>query len=463
MTWIKLWNRKHSVQHNYFGRQIYLMNNPYYRLRNTITISTGKGKADFYADEREWRRLMVRLAREAEHPDYLAYTLARFRRDRAFIRHVARRLANPTRLRRMHPSEMLRRYRLLECAHLRYTYFFWTPWALNQITVPRFERQLRRRFPGDATALFTAITSPSRSSTMDRLIDALLEAKARGRLRRDLPRLAARYAWLRVYSLNDQPFTHAQLAALIGHARNPKLELLDRRARRRRNRRQFRTALEQLRPFPGLARTANILHLFAWLRTERVDVWRKILWQIQPFYRELERRIGLSRGLGPQLTYPEVVEFLRFGRPPRNVRPNVLMYLHEGQLDLIRDPVVARRIVRRLIRATPTSARSLTGMIANPGRARGRVRIVMVPEDCRTVRRGDILVSNMTHPDYLPGMVRAAAIVTDEGGISSHAAIVARELNKPCIIGTKIATQVFKDGDVVEVDADRGIVRRVVA
>jgi pyruvate,water dikinase len=65
----------------------------------------------------------------------------------------------------------------------------------------------------------------------------------------------------------------------------------------------------------------------------------------------------------------------------------------------------------------------------------------------------------MTVPDLVSAMKRAAAIVTDEGGVTCHAAIISRELKKPCIIGTKVATKVFKDGDLVEVDANKGIVR----
>lgn len=74
---------------------------------------------------------------------------------------------------------------------------------------------------------------------------------------------------------------------------------------------------------------------------------------------------------------------------------------------------------------------------------------------------GDVLVTCMTTPDFLSIMKKSAAFVTDEGGITCHAAIVARELKKPCIIGTKIATQVLHDGDEVEVDAEKGIVRVV--
>ena len=75
------------------------------------------------------------------------------------------------------------------------------------------------------------------------------------------------------------------------------------------------------------------------------------------------------------------------------------------------------------------------------------------------MKSGDIIVTTMTTPDYLMAMKMAAAIVTEEGGLTSHAAIIARELGIPCIIGTKIATQVFKNGDMVEVDAEKGVVR----
>lgn len=72
--------------------------------------------------------------------------------------------------------------------------------------------------------------------------------------------------------------------------------------------------------------------------------------------------------------------------------------------------------------------------------------------------KNNILVCRSTTPDYLPLIHKSSAIVTDEGGVLSHASIISRELRKPCVIGTKIATQVLKDGDEVEVDADKGIV-----
>ncbi|MEK7556393.1 MAG: PEP-utilizing enzyme [Patescibacteria group bacterium] len=102
---------------------------------------------------------------------------------------------------------------------------------------------------------------------------------------------------------------------------------------------------------------------------------------------------------------------------------------------------------------------TLKGQPAYSGFVKGKVRILKRKDQVSSVQEGEIIVSPMTTPDYLPGMKKAAAFVTDEGGIMCHAAITARELKKPCVVGTKFATQVLKDGDEVEVDADNGVVR----
>lgn len=101
----------------------------------------------------------------------------------------------------------------------------------------------------------------------------------------------------------------------------------------------------------------------------------------------------------------------------------------------------------------------LKGQVACPGKVRGEVQILMRAEEVPNFVPGRILVSSMTVPTFLPAMHKASAFVTDEGGITCHAAIVAREMKKPCVIGTKIATKVLKNGDMVEVDADNGVVK----
>ncbi len=106
-----------------------------------------------------------------------------------------------------------------------------------------------------------------------------------------------------------------------------------------------------------------------------------------------------------------------------------------------------------------TTIKEFTGQRACKGYAKGKVRIATTPSQAHLLEEGEILVCPMTNPDYVPAMRRSAAIITDEGGLLSHAAIMSREFGKPCVIATKIATQLLKTGDVVEVDADNGIVR----
>ena len=103
--------------------------------------------------------------------------------------------------------------------------------------------------------------------------------------------------------------------------------------------------------------------------------------------------------------------------------------------------------------------KKFNGTIACPGLIKARVKIVYSFDELDKVKFGDILVTHMTSPRFMSAIKICSTIITDEGGITCHAAIVSRELGVPCIVGTKIATKVLRDGDLVEVDADNGVVR----
>jgi phosphoenolpyruvate synthase/pyruvate phosphate dikinase len=102
--------------------------------------------------------------------------------------------------------------------------------------------------------------------------------------------------------------------------------------------------------------------------------------------------------------------------------------------------------------------KELTGMTASAGTVTGIVKVCRNIKSLDKVEEGDILVASMTRPEYVPAMRKAAAIITDEGGITCHAAIVARELGIPCIIGTKIATKILKDNDLIEIKGNHGLI-----
>lgn len=94
---------------------------------------------------------------------------------------------------------------------------------------------------------------------------------------------------------------------------------------------------------------------------------------------------------------------------------------------------------------------------------KGKVRIIHTVNDAKKLLPGEILVASMTDPRFLFAMKKAAGIITDEGGITCHAAIVSRELKIPCIVGTKIATQLLKDRNMVELDTKNGVIKKIEA
>ncbi|MBW2966991.1 hypothetical protein KY362_00745 [Candidatus Woesearchaeota archaeon] len=138
---------------------------------------------------------------------------------------------------------------------------------------------------------------------------------------------------------------------------------------------------------------------------------------------------------------------------------------HVNQVTETEDRIYTGQEAKEFLQRVPfkkvTAQEEVKGFVAFPGNVRGKVKIVNVKEDIPQMEEGNILVSISTNPDLLPAMKKAAAIVTDVGGITCHAAIVSRELKIPCVVGTNSATSSFKDGDFVEVDAKKGIVRKV--
>ncbi|MFA6035925.1 MAG: phosphoenolpyruvate synthase [Candidatus Micrarchaeia archaeon] len=109
-------------------------------------------------------------------------------------------------------------------------------------------------------------------------------------------------------------------------------------------------------------------------------------------------------------------------------------------------------------KSASTAKQIVRGLAASPGTASGPVRLIPSAKDINRMKDGEVLVTDMTTPDFVPAMKKAVAIVTNAGGMTAHAAIVSREMGIPCIVGSKTATSVLKDGMVVTVDANVGIV-----
>ncbi|MBI4994793.1 hypothetical protein HZC21_04095 [Candidatus Peregrinibacteria bacterium] len=184
------------------------------------------------------------------------------------------------------------------------------------------------------------------------------------------------------------------------------------------------------------------------------------------FLQEIARRTGYKTEELKYFVYPELAGLLdgktTVSRTEAQARKRGCLFYHKGYKYEVLTGAQAEKFKKEIFdKALDTEVDDFRGMPASRGRVRGRVKVVMSVKELDKIEQGDILVAVMTRPDYIAGIKRAAAIVTNEGGVTCHAAIVSRELGIPCVIGTKIATRVLKDGDLVEVNANHGVVTKV--
>lgn len=179
---------------------------------------------------------------------------------------------------------------------------------------------------------------------------------------------------------------------------------------------------------------------------------------------EIAKRLRLTRYQVQFMLMGEVKEALLHDKNYKSIlqkRMIECILYTEKNFETIYTGQQAKRLSKRFKKFTDTTLAEFSGQTAQPGYAKGIVKKIFRAKDMGKMNKGDILVSVATDPDIIQAMRKAAAIITEQGGITSHAAIVSRELGIPCVIGTKIATRVLKDGDRVEVDATNGIIRKI--
>ena len=210
---------------------------------------------------------------------------------------------------------------------------------------------------------------------------------------------------------------------------------------------------------------SKLIEQIIYLKAFRVDASWAFYWALEPIFEKLARKFNISFK-EVQFLFPyEMIDGLG-GKPiEKNLgkeRKELSAFLiKDGKFEEYRleDAKIYADFFKKLESVSLGEVQELKGSCGSPGFAKGNVKLVETSKDMEKMNDGDVLVSHMTNPSLVPAMKKASAIVADIGGITSHAAIVARELKKPCIIGTKIATKVLKDGDFVEVYADEGIVK----
>ncbi len=205
----------------------------------------------------------------------------------------------------------------------------------------------------------------------------------------------------------------------------------------------------------------------AFLKIKRMDASYYFYFMLEKVLREMAKRKNVSLNQIRALDLGQIIEFFlgnKFSQKELNDQFNASIVIYENSKRV--KELVGKEAVQEFQKILQDARKvekksELRGMPTFPGKVVGKARIILTVKESGKMQEGDILISQATSPDMVPIMKIAGAILTDVGGITCHAAIVSREMRKPCIIGLKTATKNFSDGDLLEVNANHGIVKKV--
>ncbi len=206
----------------------------------------------------------------------------------------------------------------------------------------------------------------------------------------------------------------------------------------------------------------RVIARFAETKYQRKENFTHAHYEYHPVLSEIAKRLDLSLGEVRLLTPQETEEALLKGKlPDVSERTTLCAFVHKKGITQALGKKDAHAWEKVLPKIDVSKNEEIIGQCACPGYAKGRAVIVNTEKDVHKLKPGDVLFSYATAPELMSAIRNASAIVTDRGGVTCHAAIVSRELNLPCVIGTKIGTAWVREGQTIEVDASKGLVRRM--
>ncbi len=324
------------------------------------------------------------------------------------------------------------------------------------------------------SAVFSTLSTPLQKTFAARQEEELLElavkAKSGKNVEKELEVHYNKYCWLSYMYLGPAwPKAHFENELkLLSEKSLPELQetLKQKRDFFVNLKKQQENLMGQL-DFDDLHRKyVRLAQSFIYTKAFRKDTIYNGFWSLEPLFKECARRLGISLKQLRLLMSWELPEAIRNGNcdvNELNARYNYRVFHYDGKTKTILFGEAAKKLFSSLEfeKIDVNSMHEIKGDCACPGSAEGVVKVINLASEMHKMKEGDVLVSMATTPDIVPAMKKASAIVTDMGGITCHAAIVSRELNIPCVIGTKIATKALRDGDKISVDATAGIVKKL--
>jgi phosphohistidine swiveling domain-containing protein len=341
---------------------------------------------------------------------------------------------------------------------VRYTSYVWTLFHVNELLNPETEKFLDSKAKDfDSTDDFgrfvNYVASPTKKSSILKLNEELLEIK-RNHSEEKLQEICERYVWVPCLDLHHPPWDVKHLRDYYDTHTFSDAPLPD------------DSIMDSIKLDEAELRLVRISKKMAYAKDFRDEYRRRGVYRSRFLLGEIGRRMGIDPELVSFVSSKEIRDFLTTGQaPPKEIvaerADGFMMFREDGKLVVATGKDMERYASQLGFQKDEGMDKEVKGTIGSKGKVTGKVKIVLVEEDLAKIDPGDVLVALTTNPTYTPAMAKAMAFVTDQGGITCHAAIVAREMGKPCIVGTKNATKVLKEGEMVEVDAEKGIVRKL--
>ena len=269
-----------------------------------------------------------------------------------------------------------------------------------------------------------------------------------------------KYSWMNCKFLNYTPYTEKDVFNRISCIQDPlnELEKIDKNSKFFEL--EFKKLILEFENNPNLLEIIDSLQTLTFLRTNRVEAINYGCFKIYWLLKEVANVLKIEHEKVSFLLLDEILCWLKTGKSVdvEQRMEGYALVAQKGKIELFTGDKI-QEIKKDF--EIEINKKEIKGAIASRGIAQGIVKVIYDKNEISKLNSKEILVTPMTTPDFVVAMEKAGAIVTDLGGLTSHAAIVAREMGVPCIVGTENATEVLKDGDLVVVDADNGKVRKV--
>ena len=407
-----------------------------------------------YVDENKWEKFLKTIQD--------AFVITNFKKFEHLFIKTGNQYVNfgknaaKTNLSKKSNKELIKIYREYQKLCVRYAFFIWAAYFLNDFCAERARNVIQAKLKEneDPHPYFEAVFTPAKKAAIFKLTQIVSSTEKLSK--KQSLSLYGKFKWIPCLDIQNRAWT---LEEFVNH-------IQDFKKKKQIKVMPYKDVIKKLAVNREEKKILDLAKLFAYIKDLRDDFRRQGIYYIQnSLFQELSKRIGLNLHDLAYLREKEIIDCLQNDIKPDvneiNERKKgfVMIYNSDKELECVSGKKINETLIQLGLSATEDQFAELRGASASRGIARGQAVIVKGIKDLPNVNKGNILVAVTTHPDYMPAMQKAVAIVTDEGGVTSHAAIVARELGIPCVVGTKTATKSLNEGDYVKVDGTNGIIK----